>query len=71
MIAYIDEHRGQFGVGPACKVLTDAGVAIAPGTNVGLDELSSQILNAVADKYEFRVADGYARFTCVRRVPTV
>ena len=32
MIAYIDEHRGQFGVGPACKVLTDAGVAIAPGT---------------------------------------
>jgi putative transposase len=32
VIACIDEHRGQFGVGPACKVLTDAGVAIAPGT---------------------------------------
>src|SRR6516162_594928 len=32
VIACIDAHRGQFGVGPACKVLTDAGVAIAPGT---------------------------------------
>ena len=32
MIAFIDAHRGQFGVGPACEVLTGAGVAIAPGT---------------------------------------
>ncbi len=32
VIAYIDEHRGQFGVQPACRILREHGVAIAPGT---------------------------------------
>ncbi len=32
MIAYIDEHRGQFGVQPICRVLAGHGVAIAPST---------------------------------------
>lgn len=32
MIAYIDEHRGQFGVQPICRVLKEHGVAIAPST---------------------------------------
>lgn len=32
MVAYIDEHRGQFGVQPICRVLTGHGVAIAPST---------------------------------------
>lgn len=32
MVAYIDEHRGRFGVQPICRVLTGHGVAIAPST---------------------------------------
>ena len=32
MIAFIDAHRGQFGVQPICRVLTEHGVRIAPGT---------------------------------------
>ena len=32
MVAYIDEHRGQFGVRPICRILTEHGVAIAPST---------------------------------------
>ena len=44
---------------------------IAPGVEVGIDELSAQILNAVCDKYEVRVDDRSARFFCARRLPTV
>lgn len=32
MIAYIDEHRGQFGVQPICRLLAEHGAAIAPST---------------------------------------
>ena len=32
MVAYIDEHRGQFGVQPICRVLAGQGVAIASST---------------------------------------
>jgi len=32
MVAYIDEHRGRFGVQPICRVLKEHGVAIAPST---------------------------------------
>ena len=32
MVAYIDAHRGQFGVQPICRVLKEHGVAIAPST---------------------------------------
>jgi putative transposase len=32
VIGYIDAHRDQFGVEPACKALTAAGVPITPGT---------------------------------------
>lgn len=32
VIACLDAHRGQFGVGPACRVLSAQGVPIAPGT---------------------------------------
>ena len=32
MIGYIDAHRGQFGVEPICRVLAQAGVAIAPSS---------------------------------------
>jgi serine/threonine-protein kinase RsbW len=42
---------------------------IAPGTDLGIDELSAQILKAVCDDYELRVTDGVARFRCVRRFP--
>ena len=31
-MAFIDEHRGRFGVEPICRVLTDHGVKIAPST---------------------------------------
>jgi putative transposase len=32
VVAYIDEHRGRFGVQPVCRVLAGYGVAIAPST---------------------------------------
>jgi len=32
VVAYIDEHRGQFGVQPICRVLAGHGVPIAPST---------------------------------------
>lgn len=32
VIAYLDAHRDQFGVGPACRVLTASGVPIAAST---------------------------------------
>jgi len=32
VVAFIDDHRGQFGVQPICRVLTGHGVAIAPST---------------------------------------
>jgi putative transposase len=32
VVAFIDAHRGQFGVQPICRVLTEHGVRIAPGT---------------------------------------
>jgi putative transposase len=32
VVAYIDEHRGQFGVQPICRALKEHGVAIAPST---------------------------------------
>lgn len=31
-VAYIDGHRGRFGVEPICRVLKDAGLQIAPST---------------------------------------
>jgi hypothetical protein len=43
---------------------------IATGRTLELDQLTAQILNAVCDKYELRVADGSARFVCLRRLPT-
>jgi serine/threonine-protein kinase RsbW len=43
---------------------------IANGRTLELDQLTAQILNAVCDKYELRVADGTARFVCLRRLPT-
>ncbi|TIC85592.1 IS3 family transposase [Nocardioides sp. GY 10127] len=32
LVAYIDQHRGQFGVEPICKVLRQAGVQVAPSS---------------------------------------
>jgi len=32
VIACLDAHRGRFGAGPACRVLSAQGVPIAPGT---------------------------------------
>jgi putative transposase len=31
-VAYIDAHKGEFGVEPICRVLTEAGTQIAPST---------------------------------------
>jgi hypothetical protein len=44
---------------------------IESGHALELDQLTAQILNAVCDKYELRVADGAARFVCLRRLPTI
>jgi serine/threonine-protein kinase RsbW len=43
---------------------------IESGRTLELDQLTAQILNAVCDKYELRVAGGTARFVCLRRLPT-
>ena len=43
---------------------------VAPGGDVGIDELSAQILKAVCDDYELRVVDGAAHFACTRRLPS-
>ncbi len=32
IVAYIDAHRGEFGVEPICRQLTAAGAKIAPST---------------------------------------
>lgn len=32
LVDYIDEHRERFGVEPICRVLREAGLAIAPST---------------------------------------
>jgi putative transposase len=32
VVAYLDKHRGQFGVGPACRVLSASGVPVAAST---------------------------------------
>ena len=32
IVDYIDAHKGEFGVEPICRVLTDAGTKIAPST---------------------------------------
>ena len=32
IVAYIDAHRGRFGVEPICRVLSEHGVQIAPST---------------------------------------
>ena len=32
IVAFIDEHRDQFGVEPICRVLTEHGCKIAPNT---------------------------------------
>jgi hypothetical protein len=42
---------------------------VTPAAVNGVDELSSQILNAVCDKYELRIDGDVARFLCVRRLP--
>ncbi|GAB49991.1 putative transposase, partial [Mobilicoccus pelagius NBRC 104925] len=36
LVDYIDEHRVRFGVEPICRVLREAGLAIAPSTYYGL-----------------------------------
>jgi hypothetical protein len=35
IVAFIDAHRGEFGVEPICTVLRSAGVHVAPSTNYG------------------------------------
>lgn len=42
---------------------------ITPGTDLGIDDLSGQILKVVCDDYELSATDGIARFRCVRRFP--
>jgi serine/threonine-protein kinase RsbW len=39
------------------------------GDRVRADNLTEQILKAVIDDYELRIDDGYARFSCTRRLP--
>jgi serine/threonine-protein kinase RsbW len=39
------------------------------GGAIRAEALTAQILRAVTDDYDLRVDDGYARFSCVRRLP--
>jgi hypothetical protein len=49
----------------------EGGTTVRPGGLVRLDDLTAQILAAVTDKYDVVTNNGHARFTCVRRLPTV
>ena len=42
---------------------------VAADVEVGVEELTAQILKAVIDDYELRSADGFVQFSCVTRRP--
>jgi serine/threonine-protein kinase RsbW len=44
---------------------------IAEGVDVGVEELTAQILKAVIDDYELRATDGFVHFSCITRRPLV
>jgi serine/threonine-protein kinase RsbW len=44
---------------------------VATGVEVGVEELTAQILKAVIDDYDLRADDGYVHFSCVTRRPLV
>jgi len=44
---------------------------VSPGTELSVDELTGQILNAVCDKYELAAVEGVGQFVCVRTLPNV
>ena len=44
---------------------------LATGVEVGVEELTAQILKAVIDDYDLRADDGYVHFACVTRRPLV
>jgi serine/threonine-protein kinase RsbW len=44
---------------------------VAAGAEVGVEELTAQILKAVIDDYELRADDGYVHFSCVTRRPLI
>lgn len=41
----------------------------APGTHVGIEDLTAQILKVVCDNYELRTSDHLVRFACMLRLP--
>ena len=45
-------------------------VPAGSGRDVGVDDLSAQILKAVCDDYDLGVSDGVARFSCSFRLPS-
>lgn len=47
----------------------DGCVSVTPGREIALDELSTQILNAVSNEYDLRVDHDTARFACVLKIP--
>ncbi len=49
----------------------DGRVPIRTGADVGVEDLTAQILKAVTDEYDLRANDGYAEFTCARQIPTI
>ncbi len=52
------------------ELLVEGSAPVASGAELRADPLSADILAAVVDRYEMRVDDGRARFTCVRRLPS-
>jgi serine/threonine-protein kinase RsbW len=44
---------------------------LATGVEVGVEELTAQILKAVIDDYELRADEGYVHFSCVTRRPLI
>ena len=51
------------------ELLIEGRVPARDGEMVVAENLTEQILKAVIDEYELHVDDGYARFSCVRRLP--
>jgi serine/threonine-protein kinase RsbW len=55
----------------ATELRIDGRAPVAPGVEVGVEELTAQILKAVIDDYELRTDDGFVTFSCATRRPLI
>lgn len=53
------------------KLMIEGRAPVPLGTELQAESLTAQILRAVIDEYHVGVEDGYARFSCTRRIQSV